>query len=317
MKAVVVAAVLLAVVTVPFGGVLLMPAGDVAARTTTMVATAHALEDIPGPMLALYQQAVAVRCPGLPWPVLAAVGKVETDHARFVAVSSAGALGPMQFMPPTWRAYGLDADGDGIAEVMDPVDAVHSAASYLCHNGGGNPLLLRKAIWHYNHAEWYVDLVLRHAARYAEAAGPRPVASADVQALIANPRLTLTPRAQADLAAGRVDPRVVGVLAAALQRHTLAVSVFSSGHSKHVAGTSRVSNHYCGQAADVFLVDGVRVSRSSPSARLMVVWLRSLPGEVRPSEVGQPWSDLVGGGFFSDRAHQGHVHIGYGPRCPG
>jgi hypothetical protein len=301
-----------AVVTVPFSAALLPSGGP---SGTRILATAHALDDIPGGMLALYQQAAAARCPGLPWSVLAAVGKVETDHARNVATSSAGARGPMQFMPGTWAAYGLDATGNGVADIMDAVDAVHSAAHYLCANGGGNPATLRKALWHYNHAEWYVNLVLERAAGYAVSVASAPPVSADGQALLANPHVILTPRARGDVAAGIVDPRVIAVLAAAAQRHTIAVSVMKSGHSRHVAGTNRISNHWCGQAADVFLVDGVPVSRASPQARIFVEWLRSLPEPVRPTEVGQPWPDLVGGGVFTDGSHQGHVHVGFGPRC--
>jgi hypothetical protein len=306
------ASAVVAAVTVPFAGVLL-PGGS-ADGPTAFVATAEAAGDIPLPMLALYQQAVAARCPGLPWPVLAAVGKVETDHARNVAVSSAGARGPMQFMPGTWRAYGLDADGDGIADIDNPVDAVHSAAHYLCASGGGNPATLRNALWAYNHATWYVDLVLERAGRYAVAAAAPP-ASSDAQALAANPRVLLTPRARGDLLAGAVDPRVVALLSAISQRHTIAVSVFSSGHTKFVAGTRSISNHWCGQAADVWQVDGVRVARGNPAARAVAEWLAALPAEVRPHEVGTPWPDLRSSGFFSDRAHQGHLHLGYGPRC--
>lgn len=301
-----------ALVTVPFAGALLPTQGQAG---TALATTPHAVDDIPVAMLVLYQQAVAARCPGLPWPVLAAVGKVETDHGRNVATSSAGARGPMQFMPGTWLAYGLDATGNGLADIMDPVDAVHSAAYYLCANGGGDPPTLRNALWHYNHAQWYVNLVLDHAGRYAHSVHVATLVSADAQALLANPRVVLTDRARGDLAAGIADPRLVAVLAALAQRHTIAVSVFKTGHSKHVAGTDRVSNHWCGQAADVFLVDEVRVSGSSASARLMLEWLRALPAPVRPTEVGHPWPDMVGGGFFSDGAHQGHIHIGFGPRC--
>lgn len=284
-------------------------------RASTLLGpSAAAVADIPADMLALYQQAASQRCPGLPWTVLAAVGKVETNHARNVAVSSAGALGPMQFMPPTWRAYGLDATGNGIADVWDVVDSVHSAARYLCATGGGDPATLRDAIFAYNRANWYVDLVLEHAAGYAEAVF---VPDPDAAALLENPRIALTPRVRDDLQSGVVDPRVVAVLSAMSARHTLSVSVMRSGHSKHVAGTSRISNHWCGQAADVWMIDGQRVSPRHPSARAAAGWLRSLTGPMRPTEVGTPWADLAGGGFFSDRHHQGHLHIGYGPRCPG
>jgi hypothetical protein len=280
----------------------------------SFVATGLALGDIPADMLALYQQATAQRCPGMPWSVLAAVGKVETNHGRNVAVSSAGALGPMQFMPPTWRAYGVDADGDGIADVMSPVDSVHGAAHYLCASGAGNPLRLRDAIWAYNHADWYVDLVLEHAAGYAVLVGGTG-GRASVQSLLTSPRVDLSPRARADLASGLIDDRVVAVLTLLAERHTIGVSVLRSGHSKYVAGTSRVSNHWCGQAADVWMVDGARVTATNAGAHQAAVFLSLLQAPLRPSEVGTPWPALAGGGFFSDAAHRNHLHIGFGPRC--
>jgi hypothetical protein len=128
-----------------------------------------AVADIPPRMLTLYVRGTAW-CPGLPWTVLAGIGKVETNHGRGGEVSPAGAEGPMQFMPATWAVYGLDGDGDGVANIWDAADAVPSAAHYLCANGGGNPATLSEAIWHYNHDNSYVQLVLAWAARYAAAA---------------------------------------------------------------------------------------------------------------------------------------------------
>ena len=107
-------------------------------------------------------------CPGLSWRVLAAIGQVESDHGRNVGPSSAGALGPMQFMPATWASYGVDGDGDGKADIMNPYDAVPAAALYLCRNGAGRGgQALYDAIFNYNHADWYVREVLALAARYA------------------------------------------------------------------------------------------------------------------------------------------------------
>jgi len=106
-------------------------------------------------------------CPGLSWKVLAAIGQVESGHGRNVGPSTAGALGPMQFLPTTWAEAGVDGDGDGTADIMSPYDAVPAAALYLCRNGaaaGGQGLY--NAIFSYNHADWYVKKVLDLAARY-------------------------------------------------------------------------------------------------------------------------------------------------------
>ncbi|WP_199747929.1 lytic transglycosylase domain-containing protein [Actinomadura sp. WAC 06369] len=119
--------------------------------------------------LDLYKRA-ATTCPGLSWTVLAAIGQVESSHGRNVGPSSAGALGPMQFMPATWKAYGVDGDGDGKADIMNPYDAIPGAAKYLCANGAGQGgQQLYRAVWHYNHADWYVQKVLNLAKAYADA----------------------------------------------------------------------------------------------------------------------------------------------------
>ncbi|MDQ3502806.1 MAG: lytic transglycosylase domain-containing protein, partial [Actinomycetota bacterium] len=106
-------------------------------------------------------------CKGLSWTVLAAIGQVESAHGQHLGPSSAGALGPMQFLPSTWAAYGVDGDGDGSADIMSPYDAVPSSAAYLCRFGANRgPDGLYDAIFAYNRADWYVQKVLGLAAQY-------------------------------------------------------------------------------------------------------------------------------------------------------
>ena len=97
----------------------------------------------------------------VPWQVLAGINEIETDYGRNLSVSSAGAVGWMQFLPSTWKTWGVDANGDGVADPYNPVDAIFTAARYLHAAGAsGN---VSKAIFAYNHAGWYVQSVLLRA----------------------------------------------------------------------------------------------------------------------------------------------------------
>ncbi|HEV7807897.1 MAG TPA: lytic murein transglycosylase [Solirubrobacteraceae bacterium] len=114
---------------------------------------------IPVFLLPIYQ-AAGIQY-GVRWEILAAINEIETDYGRYLNVSSAGALGWMQFMPPTWKSYGVDANRDGRTDPFNPVDAIFAAARYLKAAGADQDL--RKAIFAYNHADWYVNSVLVRA----------------------------------------------------------------------------------------------------------------------------------------------------------
>jgi murein DD-endopeptidase MepM/ murein hydrolase activator NlpD len=110
----------------------------------------------------LWQRAGAAY--GIPWNVLAAINKVESNFGQNMGPSSAGAIGWMQFMPSTWLRWGVDADGDGIADPWNATDAVYAAARYLAASGGQSDIA--RAIFSYNHADWYVREVLDLARVY-------------------------------------------------------------------------------------------------------------------------------------------------------
>jgi murein DD-endopeptidase MepM/ murein hydrolase activator NlpD len=97
----------------------------------------------------------------VPWQVLAAINEIETDYGRNLSVSSAGAVGWMQFLPSTFKRYAVDANGDGFADPYNPVDAIFTAAHYL--HAAGASTNLAQAIFAYNHAGWYVQSVLLRA----------------------------------------------------------------------------------------------------------------------------------------------------------
>ncbi len=128
------------------------------------------LAGIPAEYLQLFQAAGARY--GIPWEVLAGIGKVECDDGQdpdpsctqHGAVNYAGAGGPMQFLASTWAQYGVSASGKDTPDRWNAADAIFTAARYLKANGA--PQELQRAIFAYNHSQEYVETVLRWAAAY-------------------------------------------------------------------------------------------------------------------------------------------------------
>lgn len=103
----------------------------------------------------------------IPWTLLAGIGMEETGHGRNTNTSTAGARGLMQFMPATWQTMGVDGDGDGRADITNQADSIYSAANYLTKSGVSKGATgVRKALFAYNHADWYVNDVLFYAQAY-------------------------------------------------------------------------------------------------------------------------------------------------------
>ena len=114
---------------------------------------------IPPFLLPIYQAAGSEY--DVPWQILAAINEIETDYGRNLSVSSAGAVGWMQFLPSTWQRYAVDATGSGTADPYNPADAIFTAARYL--HAAGASQNLQDAIYSYNHAWWYVESVMLRA----------------------------------------------------------------------------------------------------------------------------------------------------------
>ena len=148
---------------------------------------------------------------GVPWQVLGAINKIESGYGENMGPSSAGALGWMQFIPSTWIRWGMDADGDRIADPWDPEDAVFAAARYLAAAGAQEDL--ERAIFAYNHAQWYVDDVLELAGTLGDepyTPGPAPLvhAGADLQARVEAAQRRVKRLSEAlDLALGGTEGR--------------------------------------------------------------------------------------------------------------
>ena len=162
-------------------------------------------------LLSLWQRAGAEY--GVPWQVLAAINKVESNFGRNMGPSSAGAIGWMQFMPSTWERWGVDANGDGLADPWNAEDAITAAARYLAASGGGADI--SRAVFSYNHAQWYVDEVLQ-LARLFDSGGQQMTFTLDrLQVSLDHARRALAKANRRLVAAQRRRARPVGARALA------------------------------------------------------------------------------------------------------
>ncbi|AEJ43507.1 lytic transglycosylase domain-containing protein [Alicyclobacillus acidocaldarius] len=118
------------------------------------------LREAPSWLIPIYKAAGAKY--DIPWTVLAAIHKVETDFSTDGDIESyAGAIGPMQFMPSTFAIFGVPAPGHKVANIHNVEDAIYSAANMLHREGfSSDPYY---AIWTYNHSASYVEDVLHLA----------------------------------------------------------------------------------------------------------------------------------------------------------
>jgi murein DD-endopeptidase MepM/ murein hydrolase activator NlpD len=133
---------------------------------------------------ALWQRAGAAYA--IPWNVLAAINKIESNFGENMGPSSAGAIGWMQFMPSTWLRWGVDANGDGVADPWNAADAIYAAARYLAASGGQTDI--SRAVFSYNHADWYVREVLDLAQVYGNGTIQQTAGLQQVQASLDSAR---------------------------------------------------------------------------------------------------------------------------------
>lgn len=295
--------------------------------------SALAVADIPPTILPIYLKAGETY--GVDWAIVAAIGKIETNHGRSTApgvqsgVNTFGCCsGPMQFsvIGPgggTWGAYGVDGNADGQKNVFDPADAIPAAASYL--KASGAPGDNERAIFAYNHASWYVAEVLAQAEKYRGAmqttgGGQTLVVNREnASAVLAlargpHPRITMDARATGDLATGQIDGRVSSLLVAIARAHTFTIVVLKTGHS-YLTASGNPSNHVFGRAVDIGVVDGVKCD-STRQGRSGACWqlaqeIARIRGPLLPTELIYGIDPDGPGPAFALPDHWDHVHCGW------
>ena len=164
------------VIAAAAGGLVSLVFAGSSLLSSDVVPSSQAVSAIPAAYLQSFEAAAAT-CPGLPWSVLAGIGRAETDFGADTQTSSAGAVGPMQFLPTTFAAYDTPVPPGGASppSPLDPTDAIYAAARDLCANGAKDGADIPGAIYAYNHSQAYVAEVLSYAAAYA---APAPAATA-------------------------------------------------------------------------------------------------------------------------------------------
>lgn len=214
-------------------------------------ASQTALDDIPPEFLALYQRAADL-CPGLDWTILAAIGKIESDHGRSTlpGVHSGhngvlggvdGARGPLQFLPAAFAEVRRRHPDVG-PDVYAPRNAIPAAAWYLCSSGMADGDV-RRAIFAYNRADWYVDKVLAQAADYrAVPATNRP--GGGLRLNWPYERATMPD----PTSAGRLTPRTYTLARALIRGGMTGGGMICFGHRP----SNSASDHPKGRACDVF-----------------------------------------------------------------
>jgi hypothetical protein len=274
----------------------------------------------------------------VPWEVLAAINAIETDYGRNLRVSQAGAVGWMQFLPSTWSLYGVDADDDGSKDPYDPVDAVFAAARYL--RAAGAERDLRRAIFAYNHADWYVESVLQRAAVIAaanhHAARARSLLALDVAdpsvgqillmskqtltaRVLSDPGISIYPCGRRDIEDGEIDRRVLATLeflAASGLEPT--VTSLQCGHG-YFTSSGNVSHHSSGNAVDIAAINGVPILGNQGEGSITertVRRLLSLQGTMKPDQIISLMSFDGADNALALSDHADHIHIGWQPVSP-
>ena len=320
--------------------------GKAGADSGSYAPSKEALADIPGNYLKLYREAGEkygidwAILAGI-GSIETDHGRLDAPGVKSGQNSHGCCAGPMQFHNDygsgggTWGQYGVDGNNDGKKDIYDPRDAIPSAGNYMRASGGQDNV--DKAIFAYNHAGWYVADVKARAEKYRGAAkgrdldslddgggtedsdpaaaggckggggGDLATGSANAEELLKNKNVEFgDAQMEADLRAGRIDPRVIATLDALSKDHTLYVSSmlrpgdFDSNHSK-------------GAAADIAMVDGescTNTARSSPCSEIAMD-LDRVKGKLHPDELIWCFDPGPTDASWGQADHCDHVHVAF------
>jgi hypothetical protein len=244
---------------------------------------------------------------------LAAVARLESNFGRNLSGSEMRRTGALGIDAAEWSRYAVDGDGDGRIRPASIDDSAATLARLIWSRGD-----LRAGLFTHNQATWYVQEVLHQAdlmqghCKVTTVAWPILVPET-TGAPINWGNLTLSNELEKrDLDTGAIDPRIVGLIGAITQRHTVTISALRSDHSMLTVEGS-VSNHYFGRAMDISVVDGVSCTDTAPSAPCAVLGrsLALLPAPAHPTELIYCF-DLDGPGpAFARADHCDHLHVGF------
>jgi hypothetical protein len=246
---------------------------------------------------------------------LAAVGRIESNYGKGMSARDLATRGPLGITDDNWERYAVDGDADGKVRHSSPADSAATLARMIWAAGD-----LRAGLFLHNHAEWYVEAVLADADAMKGTCQVKTVAYS-----VALPGPTNAPinwqnvelsnqLEMVDIQSGAIDPRIINLIGAISQQHTITISALRSDHSMNTAG-GNVSNHYYGRAMDIAAIDGVSCTNVSPDGPCGTIarQLGALPPGQEPTELIYCWDPdgPANPNGFAQADHCNHVHVGF------
>ena len=246
---------------------------------------------------------------------LAAVARVESNFGKGMSARDLATRGPLGITQDNWEHYAVDGDADGKVRHSSPADSAATLARMIWAAGD-----LRAGLFLHNHAEWYVEAVLADADAMKGTCQVKTVAYS-----VALPGPTNAPinwqnvelsnqLEMVDIQSGAIDPRIINLIGAISQQHTITISALRSDHSMNTS-SGNVSNHYYGRAMDIAAIDGVSCTNVSPDGPCGTIarQLGALPPGQEPTELIYCWDPdgPANPNGFAQADHCDHVHVGF------